>query len=110
VKKDDSLYICHIRDAITQIKEYVAGMDENAFAESRLVQDAVIRQFEIIGDATKHISGDFRSRHAGIPWKDMAGMRDKLIHDYFGVDIGAIWKTVEEDLPYLEEQITSLKQ
>jgi len=67
-----------------------------------MVQDAVIRNIEIIGEATKKISRDFRTMHNEIPWKEMAGIRDKLIHDYMGVDVDVIWKTIEIGLPELK--------
>ena len=70
-----------------------------------MVQDAVIRQLEIIGEATKHISKTFRETHTMVPWKDMAGMRDKLIHDYIGVDIEAVWVTATEDIPALKTEV-----
>ena len=105
MKKDDSIYLRHIIDAIDQIEEYISTMDEKGFSESRITQDAVIRQFEIIGEATKKLSEKTRANHSDIPWKDMAGMRDKLIHDYFGVDIMAVWKTAKEDLPLLKKKL-----
>ncbi len=106
--KDDTIYLRHILDAIKQIEAYVAGMDQGGFLDSRLVQDAVIRQFEIIGEATKNLSPDIRERFPDIPWKDMAGMRDKLIHQYFGVDIAAIWATITQDLPSLKREINGI--
>jgi uncharacterized protein with HEPN domain len=66
-----------------------------------MAQDAVIRQFEIIGEATKRLSVDFRARYPEVPWKDMAGMRDKLIHDYLNVDLRVVWDTVAKDVPFL---------
>ncbi len=97
--KDDAVYLRHIMDAINQIEEYVAGFDYEAFMGSRLVQDGVIRQFEIIGEATKKLSEPLKTLNPDAPWKDIAGMRDKLIHQYFGVDLTAVWETVMQDLP-----------
>ena len=73
-----------------------------------MVQDAVIRNIEIIGEATKKITKQFTQSHPKIPWQDMAGMRDKLIHDYLDVDLDVVWKTVEVDLPLLKEMINNI--
>ena len=72
------------------------------------IQDAVIRNFEVIGEATKKLSKSFIQAHPEFPWTDMAGMRDKLIHDYFDIDIDVIWKTIEADIPKLKELISGI--
>ena len=84
--KRDSAYLSHIRDATRRIQEYTHG-GQVAFMGSTLIQDAVIRNLEIIGEATKALSPEFRDKHPGIPWSSMAGMRDVLIHGYMGVDL-----------------------
>lgn len=106
--RDDSLYLLHILQAIDQIEEYLQGFDQAGFNRSRLVQDAVIRQFEIIGEATKNVSPALRAKASAVPWKNLAGMRDKLIHQYFGVDIDAVWETARQDLPLLRPLIAAL--
>lgn len=78
------------------------------FMQHTLVQDGVIRQLEIIGEAVKQLSSDLRSLHAHIPWKDIAGMRDKLIHHYFGVDLEAVWTTATEDVPVLAQEVEQM--
>lgn len=99
--RDDRVYLAHIVDALQQITKYTENLDEDGFRTARIVQDAVIRQFEIIGEATKNLSDEFRLKHPTIPWKDLAGFRDKLIHQYFGVDIALVWRSVVDDVPVL---------
>lgn len=103
--KHDTIYLRHIWDAIDKIGKYVKDLDKHGFDRDSLVQDGVIRQLEIIGEATKNLSDQFKEKYPHIPWKDMAGMRDKLIHQYFGVDMDQVWETVIEDLPALREEI-----
>jgi uncharacterized protein with HEPN domain len=108
MKKDPIIYIEHISTCISRIKEYTEGIDEDDFLMNNLIQDAVIRNFEIIGEATKKLNDDFRNKYSGIEWKKIAGMRDKLIHDYFGVDLWAVWGVVENIIPTLDTQIEEI--
>ena len=101
----DVVYLKHILDAILRIEEYLRGIEEEEFYQNNLVQDGVIRQLEIIGEGTKRISQKIREDHNHIPWKDIAGMRDKLIHDYFGVDVEQVWLTAKDDIPTLQIEI-----
>ncbi|MGE0643722.1 MAG: DUF86 domain-containing protein [Nitrospira sp.] len=105
--KDDRIYLLHIRDAIQQILTYTATGPESFFGD-RKTQDAVVRNLEIIGEATKRLSQSLKDAHSDIAWKPIAGMRDKLIHEYFGVNLQLIWDVVKRDLPSLELKIAQL--
>jgi uncharacterized protein with HEPN domain len=102
--KDDKVYLNHIRDAISQIISYVSSGQESFFGE-RIVQDAVVRNLEIIGEAVKHLSQEVKDRQPHIPWAQIAGMRDVLVHDYFGVDLKIVWDVVQNRLPELLETV-----
>jgi uncharacterized protein with HEPN domain len=108
MKLDESVYLRHILDAIVKVETYLQGIDESTFNQTTLVQDGVIRQIEIVGEAAKRVSEGLRAKYAHIPWQDIAGMRDKLIHDYFGVDIEKVWLTAVEDLPALKHEIKKI--
>ena len=107
--KDDSIYIDHILNSINRILDYISGKDRKAFEADLVTQDAVVRQLEVIGEATKRVSKELRSKNPDIPWSDMAGMRDVFIHDYIDVDLGVVWKTASEDIPNLKALILKLQ-
>ncbi|MCK5137655.1 MAG: DUF86 domain-containing protein [Bacteroidales bacterium] len=106
--KDDSIYIEHILQSIERIQSYISGLDQIAFSGNYITQDAVVRKLEIIGEATKRISQDFRNSNPEVPWSDMAGMRDILIHDYIDVDLDIVWKTASESIPKLKDLLQGL--
>ena len=108
MKKDNSVYIRHIMDSISRIERYTKGMGKRDFLGDELVQAGVVRELEIIGEAAKQLSQNFKTKHDNIPWKMMAGMRDKLIHDYFGVDMDAVWNTLVIDIPRMKGKIQKL--
>jgi uncharacterized protein with HEPN domain len=105
--KDDRVYLAHIRDAIHDIEQYAAA-GRDAFMGDRMRQDAIVRKLEIIGEAVKHLSEETRQRRPGIPWRRIAGMRDRLTHDYFGVDLALVWAVVERDLADLRAAVDAL--
>lgn len=105
--KNDVVYLRHILDAIQKIESYVSVGHETFITTSHW-QDAVIRQLEIIGEATKRLSPELRSRYPQIPWKRIAGLRDVLIHDYLGVDISMVWQITQTFLPELKLQIDAI--
>jgi uncharacterized protein with HEPN domain len=102
------LYLKDILEAIERIESYVKGCSFEQFAKNTLIIDAVVRNFEIIGEATKHLPLEIKQENPSIRWKDMAGMRDKLAHEYFGVDIDILWKTSVNRLSALKSQIEEL--
>lgn len=97
-----------MQDCIAKILKYTEGYDSNRFFKDEKTIDAVVRNIEIIGEATKHLPDEIKDLDAQIPWKAIAGMRDKLVHDYFGVDIQFVWNTVKDDIPLLLDKITAL--
>lgn len=105
--KDQRAYLLHVRDAVRQIRQYTVG-GKRWFMSDRKTQDAVVRNIEIIGEASKNLSDGVKSKHREIPWKQVAGMRDKLIHEYFGVDLRLVWDTVKQDLPKLDRAIKAM--
>ena len=98
------MYLAHIRDAILAIREYTSE-GKDAFGRDRKTQDAVIRNLEIIGEAVKNLPSELTERYPGIPWKNIAGMRDRLIHHYFGVNMKLVWAVVENRLEELDQVV-----
>lgn len=108
MNRDYRLYIDDIIEAIEKIEKYVKGLTFDEFARDTKTIDAVIRNFEIIGEATKHIPEEVRQKYPDVPWRDMAGMRDKLAHEYFGIMLEIVWKTIKKRLPELKPLIKEL--
>lgn len=105
--KDDRVYLLHIRDAIDAVLSYTAD-GRQSFIADRKTQDAVVRNLEIIGEAAKRVSEPTRQGHGDVPWKRIAGMRDKMIHEYFGVNLNLVWEVVEGQLPSLRVRIEAI--
>lgn len=102
---DDQLYVQHILEATQRIERFSGHLTFGEFEQNELVQSGVIRELGIIGEAVKKFSEAFKNSHSSIPWKEISGMRDKLIHDYFEIDVEAVWKTLKEDIPFLKREL-----
>lgn len=107
MSKDPRVYLAHILECIEKIERFTAD-GEGRFRQDAMVQDAVLRNFEVIGEAAKRLDNAYRSAHPGIPWRALAGLRDVLIHQYEGVDLERVWAIVEEGLPDLKRAIVDL--
>lgn len=100
----DTAYLLHIRDAITRIQSYTQSGKAAFFADT-MIQDAVVRNIEIIGEAVKHLSEEARQAQPDVPWRSIGAMRDKVIHEYFGVNLVLVWETVEQHVPVLKKRV-----
>jgi uncharacterized protein with HEPN domain len=105
--KDDRVYLLHVQDAIRRIQSYVTG-GRQEFRSDTKTQDAVVRNLEVIGEAVKQLSQATRDAHPTVPWKQIAGMRDKMIHEYFGVNLDLVWDAVVRDLPKLLAEVDAI--
>lgn len=106
--KTNEVYLHHIQDAIDRIDGYVGDIDRTAFDEELMVQDAVIRQLEIIGEASRQLSDDFQEQYDRIPWHAIIGMRNRIAHDYLSIDLDVVWEVIQHDLPELEDDIQAI--
>jgi uncharacterized protein with HEPN domain len=105
MKRNIKLYLQDILESILAIEEYTHNITENEFYSNLQLQDALVRRLEIIGEAVKNVDDGFKNKHPQIPWKKIAGMRDVVAHEYFGVKLDRVWDVVKEDLPRLKQQI-----
>lgn len=106
--RDDLVYLMHIRDSLREVRQFIEGESYESFLENRMVQNAVMRSFEVVGEAARRVSPEFREAYPEVPWRLMGDFRNKLIHDYFGLDLDVIWKTATEDAPRLLAQFEGL--
>ena len=107
MKKDSRVYLAHILECAQKIERYTKG-GQKKFLEDTMTQDAVIRNFEIMGEAAKRVPETYRRRHPEVPWRLMAGFRDVLIHAYEGIDLNRVWRIVRADLPVVKKAIEKL--
>ena len=107
-KRGDREFLYDIAEACRRIEKYVKGLRYEDFIDNNEKQDAVIRNLEIIGEAVKRLSQKLKEKYKTIKWKRIAGMRDRLIHDYFGIDINVVWLTVTKEVPMLKQKIEEI--
>jgi uncharacterized protein with HEPN domain len=105
VHRDYRLYLEDIAEAAKTAREYVAGMGKDELAKDRRTSDAVVRNLEIVGEAVKKLPAQVKREHPEVEWKKIAGLRDILVHDYFGIDMDIVWDVVQNKLPVLAEQV-----
>ena len=108
MKKDPKIFLRHILDSIGEIENYTRRLSKGDFLKDTKTQDAIVRRIEIIGEAAKNLPPDFKKQHSEVKWAEIAGMRDVLIHEYFGVNLSLVWETVKRDVPDLKKQILRL--
>jgi uncharacterized protein with HEPN domain len=108
--RDVRVYIEEILECIAKIEEYTKGITEDSFYGNTQIQDAVIRRLEIMGEAVKGVPAEFREKYPEIPWRKISGMRDFLIHEYFGVNLERVWKVAKEDVVELKGKILEIKR
>ena len=106
--KSDAVFLHHILDATNRIEQYLTGVSYDRFLQDTLLQDGVVRQMEIIGEAARNVSTTLRNAHPELPWGKMIGIRNILIHAYFRVDLFIVWDTAQSDLPRLKQQTEQL--
>lgn len=106
--RDFRLYLLDIIAAIDRIEQFTEGMDLTAFRMDDKTTSAVLQKLEVVGEATKQIPKEIRQKNPQLPWKEMAGMRDKLIHFYFGIDYELVWKAIHNRLPHVKQGIKKL--
>ena len=107
-KRDYYDYLKDILDSCFSVQEFVKGISFDKFVDDKKTKFATIRAIEVIGEAVKSIPASFRASYPNIPWKQIAGMRDKLIHEYFGVDAQVLWKTAKEDIPAIRSEFEKI--
>jgi len=108
-KREPGVLLDDIRNSINKIEHYTAGLDEASFLADEKTIDAVVRNLEIIGEAAKQLPAEFKARHTTIPWSQIAGLRNRIVHDYAGIDLQLVWQILKTAIPKLALQIAKIK-
>lgn len=108
MKKDPQIFLKHILESIEWIEKDTKGMSKDDFLQNVPIQDAVIRRIEIIGEAIRNLPSELKKEKADVPWQDIMDMRNKIIHEYFGVDLGLVWEVVKKDVPELKDNVKKI--
>ena len=108
MKKDDSVYLHHILAAIERIETYSEGVSFQELLQTEILQDGVVRQLEIIGEATRNLSADLLRSHPEVSWGEIIGLRNRIAHAYYNIDLGVVWDIIREDLPSLKSDVSRI--
>ena len=107
-KRDAELLVEDMLEALRKINLYIAGMDHSAFLQDEKTIDAVVRNLEVLGEAARQMPDDYVMSHSYVPWRNIAGLRNRIVHDYFGLDLEIIWQILRNDLPSLKVSLEKL--
>ncbi|HWB61572.1 MAG TPA: DUF86 domain-containing protein [Chthoniobacteraceae bacterium] len=108
-KRDADLLLEDIHSAIGRIERYIAGLDHAKFLQDEKTIDAVVRNLEIIGEAVRWLPQEFKDQHPSVPWSQIAGLRNRIVHDYFGLDLEIIWQVLATSLPEFKQQLARIR-
>jgi len=108
MKKDPKIFLSHILENIELIEKDMSGVSKNDFINNKLLQDAIIRRVEVIGEAVKNLPDEFKEIHVNVPWKKIAGTRDFIVHEYFSIDLDLVWEITQKELAGLKKNIVNL--